>query len=79
MYGGVPVVIGAKGVERIIEIDLNATEKKAFQKSVGAVKSLVDAVVRLDPSLKPRKKKTQPARARKIPAKRAKKPAARKR
>ena len=72
MYVGVPVVIGAKGVERIIEIDLNASEKKAFQKSVGAVKGLVDAVVRLDPSLKPRKRKTQAGRAKKKPAKRAK-------
>jgi malate dehydrogenase len=59
MYVGVPVVIGAKGVERIIEIDLNAAEKKAFQKSVSAVKGLIDVVVRLDPSLKPRKKKAQ--------------------
>ena len=79
IYVGVPVVIGAKGVERIIEIDLNAAEKKAFQKSVGAVKGLIDAVVRLDPSLKPRKKKTQPGRATKKPAKRAKKPAVRRR
>ena len=79
IYVGVPVVIGAKGVERIIEIDLNAAEKKAFEKSVGAVKGLIDAVVRLDPSLKPRKKKTQPGRATKKPAKRAKKPAVRRR
>ncbi|MDJ0947386.1 MAG: malate dehydrogenase [Alphaproteobacteria bacterium] len=41
MYVGVPVVIGAKGVERIVEIKLNAAEKKMFDKSVDAVKGLV--------------------------------------
>ena len=38
---GVPVVLGANGVERIIELKLTDTEKAAFQKSVDAVKSLV--------------------------------------
>ena len=52
MYVGVPVVIGAGGVERIVEIDLAAAEKKMFQNSVNAVKGLVDVVLRLDPSLK---------------------------
>ena len=52
--------------------ELNAAEKKAFEKSVGAVKGLGDAVVRLEPSLKPRKKKTQTGRAKKKPAKQAK-------
>ena len=33
MYVGVPVVIGAGGVEKIVEIELNATEKAAFDKS----------------------------------------------
>ena len=37
MYVGVPVVIGAGGVERIIEIDLNKAEQKMFEKSVAAV------------------------------------------
>ncbi len=41
LYVGVPVVIGAGGVERIIEIELNATEKADFDKSVAAVKELV--------------------------------------
>ena len=35
-YVGVPVVIGAGGVERIVEIALNKAEQKAFDKSVGA-------------------------------------------
>src|SRR5690606_2385311 len=39
VYVGVPVVIGAGGVERVVEIELNAAEKKAFEKSVGAVVS----------------------------------------
>ncbi|HUE72622.1 MAG TPA: malate dehydrogenase [Pirellulaceae bacterium] len=40
-YVGVPVVLGAKGVERIIELDLDASEQAAFAKSVDAVKGLV--------------------------------------
>ncbi len=43
LYVGVPVVIGAGGVERIVEIRLNATEQAAFEKSCGTVKELVDA------------------------------------
>jgi malate dehydrogenase len=43
MYVGVPVVIGAGGVERIVEIELNPTEKAAFEKSCGAVKELIEA------------------------------------
>ena len=42
LYVGVPVVIGAGGVEKIVEITLNADEKKMFDHSVGAVKGLVD-------------------------------------
>jgi malate dehydrogenase len=40
-YVGVPVVLGASGVERIIELKLSAGEQAAFQKSVDAVKQLV--------------------------------------
>jgi len=43
-YVGVPCVIGAKGVEKIVEIDLKATEKKQFDQSVAAVKELMKAV-----------------------------------
>ncbi len=42
MYVGVPVVIGAGGVERVVEIELNAEEKAAFDKSVAAVRTLID-------------------------------------
>jgi malate dehydrogenase len=42
LYVGVPVIIGAGGVEKIVEIELNAEEKKMFDRSVGAVRGLVD-------------------------------------
>lgn len=41
LYVGVPVVIGANGVERIIELELDATEKAALTKSIEAVRSLI--------------------------------------
>ena len=44
LYVGVPVVIGAGGVERIVEITLDASEQAAFDKSVAAVKELCAAV-----------------------------------
>jgi malate dehydrogenase len=44
LYVGVPVVIGAKGVERIVEIELNEKEKAGFAKSLASVKTLVDIV-----------------------------------
>ena len=47
LYVGVPVVIGAKGVERIVEIALNAEEKVMFDKSVASVRNLVDATRKL--------------------------------
>ena len=40
LYVGVPVIIGKKGVEKIIELKLNNSEKKEFNHSVTAVKSL---------------------------------------
>jgi malate dehydrogenase len=40
-YVGVPAVVGAGGVERIVELELNGQERSDFQKSVDAVKSLV--------------------------------------
>ncbi len=52
MYVGVPTVIGAGGVERIIEIDLNKTEQGMFEKSVNSVKSLCETCKTLAPSLK---------------------------
>ncbi len=50
-YIGAPAVIGAKGVERIIEISLNKGERTMFDKSVAAVDSLIDACVRIVPAL----------------------------
>ncbi|MEM7214024.1 MAG: malate dehydrogenase [Pseudomonadota bacterium] len=52
MYVGVPVIIGANGVERVIEIDLNKTEQKMFDKSVGAVAELCEACMGIAPKLK---------------------------
>ncbi len=52
LYVGVPVVIGAKGVERIVEIKLNASEKKKFQNSVKAVRDLIKECDRLERSKK---------------------------
>ncbi len=44
LYVGVPAVIGAKGVEKVVEIKLPATAKKQFDKSVDAVKDLVKSI-----------------------------------
>jgi malate dehydrogenase len=43
MYVGVPVVIGANGVERIVEIALDPAEQAAFEKSCAAVRELIEA------------------------------------
>ena len=51
MYVGVPVVIGANGVERIVEIKLNGSEKAEFKSSVGAVTGLMDAAKKIAPDL----------------------------
>ena len=47
LYVGVPVIIGAGGVERIVEIDLNAEERAMLDNSVAAVKALNDVVAGL--------------------------------
>jgi len=59
LYVGVPVVIGAKGVERVVEIKLNASEKKKFQNSVKAVRDLIRDCEKLEKAekKKPAKKK----------------------
>ncbi|HEY8963382.1 MAG TPA: malate dehydrogenase, partial [Alphaproteobacteria bacterium] len=44
LYIGVPVIIGANGVEKIIEIELNADEQKMFDHSVNAVKGLIEVI-----------------------------------
>ncbi len=50
-YVGVPTILGAGGVERIVDIKLNAAEQAMFDKSVDAVKGLVAACKGIDPSL----------------------------
>src|SRR6185295_13656815 len=47
LYVGVPVIIGANGVERVVEIDLNKAEQAMFDKSVTAVRGLIDVVRKL--------------------------------
>ena len=51
LYVGVPIVIGANGVERIVEIELDDTAKAGFQVSVDAVKELLEACKGIDSSL----------------------------
>ncbi len=48
IYVGVPVVIGAKGIERIVEVKLDAAEKRQFNSSVKAVKDLVAVVKKME-------------------------------
>jgi malate dehydrogenase len=50
-YIGVPAVIGAKGVERVIEIDLNKAERAMFDNSITAVDGLIEACIKIAPSL----------------------------
>ena len=52
IYAGVPVIIGSKGVEKIIELNLTQDEETNFKKSVDAVKDLFDAAKKIDPELK---------------------------
>ena len=51
IYAGVPVIIGKDGVEKIVELDLEISEKAQFKKSIEAVKELFDAARKIDPSL----------------------------
>ena len=51
LYAGVPVVIGKKGVEKIVEIQLNKREKENFNISIEAVKELFNAAQKIDKDL----------------------------
>ncbi|PLX37922.1 MAG: malate dehydrogenase [Hyphomicrobiales bacterium] len=51
VYVGVPIVIGAGGVERVVEIELDADEKALFQKSVDAVEGLIKVCQGIEPAL----------------------------
>lgn len=51
IYVGVPVIIGENGVERVVEIELKSTERKMFDNSVNAVRGLISACIKIDPTL----------------------------
>ena len=51
LYVGLPVVIGEKGVERVVELDLTTDEKSGLAKSADSVKGLIDACKKLEPKL----------------------------
>ena len=51
IYVGVPVILGAGGVERLVEIQMDDAEQAMFQKSVDAVRGLVAACKGIDPTL----------------------------
>jgi malate dehydrogenase len=73
LYVGVPVVIGAKGVEKIVEVKLDAGEKKEFKASVRAVKKLVAAsqalLKKAAAEKKTEEKKTMATKTKKKPVK----------
>ncbi len=69
LYVGVPVVIGANGVERVIEISLSKSEAAMFEKSVASVRGLVAAAKRLmKPAAKKPAAKKPAAKGRKAPS-----------
>jgi malate dehydrogenase len=73
MYVGVPVVIGAKGVERIVEVKLDAVEKAMFKKSVKEVQGLINLTAKLQAAAAkaakaPTAKKAAPAAKKAAPA-----------
>ena len=51
LYAGVPVIIGAGGVEKIIELNLSDDEKEKFDNSIKSVNNLFEAAKKIDPSL----------------------------
>ena len=51
LYAGVPVIIGSKGVEKIVELNLSDEEKENFKKSINSVKELYAAAKKIDISL----------------------------
>ncbi|HEX4407949.1 MAG TPA: malate dehydrogenase [Xanthobacteraceae bacterium] len=51
LYVGVPVVLGSKGVERIVEIEFTSAERDMFEKSAQSVQGLVEACKKIAPDL----------------------------
>ena len=52
IYAGVPVIIGSKGVEKIVELELSSNEKENFGRSIESVRDLFSAAQNIDPDLK---------------------------
>jgi malate dehydrogenase len=50
-YVGVPAIIGARGIEKIIELSLDEGEQAMFEKSVASVQGLIDACKKINPVL----------------------------
>lgn len=50
-YVGVPVVIGAGGVEKVVELQMDDAEKAMFAKSVASVQGLIEACKKISPAL----------------------------
>jgi malate dehydrogenase len=78
LYVGVPAIIGAGGIERVVELSLSRTEQKMFDHSVGSVRGLVTACKKLAAEAKTPAKAKAPAKAaaKPKPAAKAKAPAA---
>jgi malate dehydrogenase len=51
LYAGVPVIIGSKGVEKVVELDLSQEEKHSFDKSIQSVRALFKDAQKIDSSL----------------------------
>ena len=51
LYAGVPVILGSKGVEKVVELELDEHEKKSFDSSIKAVKTLFDDAQKIDKDL----------------------------
>ena len=51
IYAGVPVIIGSKGVEKIVELELSSEESENFKKSISVVRELFNAAKKIDREL----------------------------
>ena len=51
IYAGVPVIIGSKGVEKIVELELSSEETENFKNSISAVRELFNAARKIDKEL----------------------------
>ena len=51
LYVGVPVIIGSRGVEKVVELELDKEEKNNFENSIKSVQDLFEAAKKIDPSL----------------------------